>query len=117
MPYRRTILAAVLILAVEVVVALWVYADHNDWGSPRLSGTAYAQAKGEKTDENVKGNIDEPNSPGQPKQNPPPPPPRPTPGQGELFKAGGPSEGPMPLMPDGGCPKEFPLQRGGVCFR
>jgi hypothetical protein len=36
---------------------------------------------------------------------------------GELFKAGGPSEGPVPTMPDGGCPKEFPVQRGGACFR
>ncbi len=36
---------------------------------------------------------------------------------GQLFKAGGPTEGPVPTMPGGGCPKEFPVERGGACFR
>jgi len=49
-----------------------------------------------------------------PNPNPPPPPLRPEP---PLMNAGGPSEGPVPVMPDGGCPKEFPVQRGGACFR
>jgi plastocyanin len=47
----------------------------------------------------------------------PPPSPAPQPSPGTLMKAGGPSEGPVPLTPDGGCPKEFPAQRGGACFR
>ena len=47
----------------------------------------------------------------------PPPSPVPQPSPGTLMKAGGPSEGPVPLMPDGGCPKEFSAQRGGACFR
>jgi hypothetical protein len=34
---------------------------------------------------------------------------------GELLEAGGPKAGPMPLMPDGGCPKEFPVRNGNVC--
>jgi hypothetical protein len=34
----------------------------------------------------------------------------------DLFNAGGPTHGPVPLMPDGGCPKEFPVKRGGLCY-
>jgi hypothetical protein len=35
---------------------------------------------------------------------------------GNLLEAGGPSSGPVPLMPDGGCPREFPTMRDGVCY-
>jgi hypothetical protein len=34
----------------------------------------------------------------------------------DLFEAGGPSSGPVPLMPDGGCPGEFPTMRNGACY-
>jgi hypothetical protein len=34
----------------------------------------------------------------------------------DLFNAGGPSNGPVPLMRDGGCPKEFPLKHNGLCY-
>ena len=36
--------------------------------------------------------------------------------RGNLLDAGGPSSGPLPLMPDGGCPREFPAMRGGACY-
>ena len=35
---------------------------------------------------------------------------------GNLLEAGGPSSGPLPLMPDGGCPREFPTMRDGACY-
>jgi hypothetical protein len=35
---------------------------------------------------------------------------------GKLLEAGGPSTGPLPLMPDGGCPREFPTMRDGACY-
>ena len=35
---------------------------------------------------------------------------------GSLLEAGGPTSGPVPLMPDGGCPREFPAMRDGVCY-
>ena len=35
---------------------------------------------------------------------------------GTLLDAGGPTSGPLPLMPDGGCPQEFPTMRDGACF-
>jgi hypothetical protein len=32
-----------------------------------------------------------------------------------LLEAGGPEEGPVPPIPNGGCPKEFPLQKDEAC--
>lgn len=34
---------------------------------------------------------------------------------GTLLEAGGPESGPVPLMPDGGCPEEFPTEKDGAC--
>ena len=34
----------------------------------------------------------------------------------ELFNAGGPRSGPAPLMPDGSCPSEFPIEQSGACY-
>jgi hypothetical protein len=34
----------------------------------------------------------------------------------DLFESGGPTFGPLPLMPNGGCPREFPQQRGRACY-
>jgi hypothetical protein len=34
----------------------------------------------------------------------------------DLLDAGGPTSGPLPLMPDGGCPREFPAMRDGACY-
>jgi hypothetical protein len=36
---------------------------------------------------------------------------------GGLLNFGGPENGPVPLMPDGECPVEYPVQRGEVCYR
>jgi len=35
---------------------------------------------------------------------------------GTLLEAGGPEIGPVPLMPDGGCPEEFPTEKVGACY-
>jgi hypothetical protein len=43
----------------------------------------------------------------------PNPTPQPNP---DLFDAGGPTVGPVPLMPDGGCPKEYPIKRADACY-
>lgn len=47
----------------------------------------------------------------------PPPNPQPSSGDGTLMNAGGPATGPIPLMPGGECPVEFPVQNGGACYR
>ena len=36
--------------------------------------------------------------------------------RGNLLDAGGPTSGPLPLMPGGGCPREFPAMRDGACY-
>lgn len=35
---------------------------------------------------------------------------------GTLMRSGGPGDGPVPLMPNGGCPDEYPTERNGACF-
>ncbi len=35
---------------------------------------------------------------------------------GQLMNAGGPTDGPLPIMPDGSCPIEFPVERDGACY-
>lgn len=129
MPYFRQILTVVVVLlAVEGVVALWVVADRNGGSLPGLVSTAHAQVDEDENDPPGQSKSPgEPTSPGgQPKPKstpPPPPPPRPTPppppppNQGELFRAGGSSDGPVPMLPKGGCPREYPEQRGDACFR
>ena len=146
MPSVRSILTIlVLLIAVEGLVALWVVADRNGWWNLSVAGgTAYAQQQDDEEDsldeEDPFGDedpLDQPgSSAGQPKSETtnsrttptpprpapsPPPTPRPTPpppqDPGELLQAGGPSEGPVPPMPGGECPSEFPIQRGGACYR
>jgi hypothetical protein len=33
-----------------------------------------------------------------------------------LMDAGGPAAGPVPLMPGGGCPEEYPVRRHDACY-
>ncbi len=43
--------------------------------------------------------------------------PKPQPPQNNhLFNSGGPANGPVPLMADGGCPIEFPVRHKGLCY-
>ena len=67
----------------------------------------------------------QPSPPPSPPPSPTPPPspspapaprPAPPPDSGTLFKAGGPMTGPMPVMPSGKCPREFPERRGNACY-
>ena len=37
-------------------------------------------------------------------------------GVGSLFDSGGSTGGAVPLMPDGSCPAEFPVERDGACY-
>jgi hypothetical protein len=49
----------------------------------------------------------------------PTPPPQPLPSdddRGTLMNAGGPTSGPVPMMPDDSCPREFPETRDGACY-
>ncbi len=33
-----------------------------------------------------------------------------------MLKSGGPADGPVPLMPDGKCPSEYPVSNDGACY-
>jgi hypothetical protein len=46
----------------------------------------------------------------------PPPRPTPTPTPTPSLNAGGPETGPVPLMPNGSCPEEYPQARGNACY-
>jgi hypothetical protein len=37
-------------------------------------------------------------------------------GSDDLMNAGGSESGPVPPMPDGSCPVEYPAERSGACF-
>ncbi len=59
-----------------------------------------------------------PPTPMPPPQLPAPSPsPPPGPNPGTLMNAGGPTTGPVPRMPDGRCPKEFPQEWSGACYQ
>lgn len=36
-------------------------------------------------------------------------------GNGSLMESGGPYDGPVPSLPSGDCPDEFPIDKGGAC--
>ncbi len=56
-------------------------------------------------------------SPSSPSPSSPAPSPRPRPqGDRNLLDAGGPTRGPVPLMPTGNCPKEFPTKHNDRCY-
>jgi endonuclease YncB( thermonuclease family) len=56
--------------------------------------------------------------PSTPQPTTPRPAPSTTPlGAKTVLDSGGPQNGPVPLMPDGGCPVEYPVQRGDLCYR
>jgi hypothetical protein len=47
---------------------------------------------------------------------PPTPTPFPIPPPTPSFNAGGAEAGPVPLIPNSHCPKEFPVKQGGACY-
>jgi len=55
-------------------------------------------------------------SPAPKTPSPAPKTPSPPPDDGTLMNAGGPTSGPMPMMPNGSCPREFPEIRDGACY-
>jgi micrococcal nuclease len=56
--------------------------------------------------------------PAAPQPTSPQPAPPTTPlGDRTVLDSGGPQNGPVPLMPGGGCPAEYPHERGDLCYR
>jgi hypothetical protein len=56
-------------------------------------------------------------SPSRPSSSSPSHSPKPRPqGDRNLLDAGAPTNGPVPLMPGGGCPSEFPAKHNNLCY-
>src|ERR671916_748976 len=51
-----------------------------------------------------------------PRPTPPPQPLRSNDDRGTLMNAGGTTNGPVPLMPDGSCPPEYPVKQAAACY-
>ena len=115
MSYFRPILAVVALLIVaEIMVALWLVAERNGWNLPRLGYyPAYAQTTTPRTTPSPR-TTPAPEPTPTPPEPPPPNPPNPP---GTLMGAGGPAEGPVPVMPAGNCPREFPAKKDNACYR
>ena len=117
MQYLRSILTVVALLIItEGVIALWLVAERNGLNLPGLGDTpAYAQPTTPRTTPTPRPAPTPPPTPA-PEPSPPAPPPDLNP-PGTLMGAGGPADGPVPMMPGGNCPKEFPMNKGGACYR
>jgi hypothetical protein len=74
-------------------------------GSPNPKGSAGASSPASKSASKSAStpSSDTPSRKPKPKRN--------------LFDSGGPENGPVPLMPDGGCPAEFSVERAGLCYQ
>ena len=109
----RNILVGGLVLVALTLCLVLVF---NKLGNP------VAWAQGQTTPSPSQQPNPRPSPQPSPQPSPPPtPPPAPQPSplppdSGELFKAGGPNDGPMPLMKGGSCPQEFPDRRGNACY-
>ncbi len=106
--------AATIAMAAGLVVLLlaWYFTGQGfAQGEGKAGGTTAAAPKTPATP--PKG---ETKAPPPPPPQPPAPPPAPK-TDGALMNAGGPKDGLVPRMPGGKCPKEFPKERGGACFK
>ena len=84
-------------------------------GSTTGSSTTGGSTTGGSTNATPKTPLPPPKTPPPSPKTPPPSPP-PPPNPGTLMEAGGAIEGPVPVMPSGGCPEEFPVKKGEACY-
>ena len=86
-------------------------------GSPNPKGSASSSAPATTPASTPAYTPASTSPPPKPKPSPQPkPPPKPEPKRAHLD-SGGPENGGVPLMPDGGCPAEFPSRRGSLCYQ
>lgn len=124
-PFEDTVLEGPGTFALEIEVGVGGTEEYTvrveDCGATPRGGPG--ESKGGSTNPSTSPAPKTPASPpktSSPAPKTPPPAPKtstPAPKEsGSLMKAGGPSEGPMPPMPGGGCPQEFPTMRDGACY-
>jgi hypothetical protein len=84
--------------------------------SPDSDPPTRASAGGATAQSSSRPKISTPSAPRTPATSPKTPSSSAPPSGGTLMSAGGPATGPVPIMPDDNCPKEFPDQRDGACY-
>ncbi len=125
-PFDETFLAGPGTFTIEIQTFSQVEYEFTVEDCGSTPGGGPADGKGGSTTPSPSPSPSPPPTPTPaPAQSPPPPPlpapppqpaPAPPPDSGTLFKAGGPMTGPVPAMPSGKCPKEFPNKRGEACY-
>ena len=111
MKYPRALAIGLLVAAITVAASLWV-ASLAGVQAQEPTGISSQQKEQQQKEQQQK----EQQQKEQQQKEQPPPPPQPTPTPAPAFKAGGSEAGPVPLMPSGGCPKEFPVKQGNACY-
>lgn len=109
----RNVLIVGLVLA---MLALGLLYGLSGRGSSEAE--AQADSKSGSTSSKTKTPATPPKTPTTPPKSSSPAPktPSPPPDDGTLMNAGGPTTGPVPLMPGGSCPPEFPEVREDGCY-
>ena len=109
------LLGAVLLL--EVAAVILIQAERKGWDAelPGVFGAAQAQQNSSPAPTTTASPA--PTTASPPASASPSASASPTPNNDDnLFNSGGPKDGPVPLMPDGGCPEEFPAKKDGACY-
>jgi hypothetical protein len=115
--YGSSVSRALFVALAFLVLVVSAFALRVAW-----ENTPEAEAQGDQSaSEALNSRLQDPGpiqEPG-PLQEPGPtqPPGRQQPAGDQLMNAGGPADGPMPLMLDGGCPAEFPVENNGACYQ
>ena len=122
---RPAIVIAVLgaVLLLEVAAVILVQAERNGWDAelPGVFGAANAQQNNSPAPTTTASPAPTTTASPAPTTTSSPSAsasasPEPRRNDDKLFRSGGPTDGPAPLMPDGGCPPEFPEKRDGACY-
>ncbi len=122
-PVKVVLVGFILACALAIRVA-WVFTDSgNEQEQLEVSRVASQVDRSSPPDPGRSPGENQPSSPGGselPDQNDPapggPPGDEPSSSDGSLMEAGGPAEGPLPKMPGGGCPEEFPVEQVDGCY-
>ena len=99
--------ALIFALVIAAALILWVVWQLTSLETSILTDPARAQESTSPTPEATTSTASPSPSTGSP---------APTQERRPLMDAGGPTAGPVPLMPGGGCPDEYPVRRHGVCY-
>ena len=114
--FRPAIVIAVLgaVLLLEVAAVILVQAERNGWDAelPAVLSSADAQQNNSPAPTTTASPAPTTTASPAPDASASP---KPRKNDDDLFRSGGPKDGPVPLMPDGGCPAEFPVKQDGAC--